>query len=230
MIIKRALVWALKQMNLVLVHSDKYRLINNPRPLDLLTKYDTTCKSVLHIGGHFAEEADEYLSAGIELAIFIEGDPTTFSIMQKRLENFPKFKGICSLLSDKTGKSKFYIASNGGASSSLLFPDRHLVKKPSIKFEKEIELPTARLDDLNLGQFDLVVIDVQGAEKLVIQGGLETINKAKALWVEVNSGSMYRGDADSSQIVEALSENFVPVYMNMGANYWGDALFLKKLV
>ena len=57
---------------------------------------------------------------------------------------------------------------------------------------------------------------------------METINAARAIWVEVNAGSMYKGDANSSDIVCSLSEHFVPLYMNMSENKWGDALLIRK--
>jgi hypothetical protein len=51
---------------------------------------------------------------------------------------------------------------------------------------------------------------------------------AKAIWVEVNTGSMYRGDADSAKIICSLEEHFVPLYMNVSENKWGYALLLQK--
>ena len=200
----------------------------NPGPLDWLGKFDIQCKSVLHIGGHYAEEAEIYFEAGVNKAVFIEGDPSVYQILIERIASYQNFEGICALLSNVEGISKFNIASNDGASSSILEPDNVLIKKPNITFSDSINLPTKTLDSLSLGKFDLIVIDVQGAESLVIEGGIETIKQAKALWVEVNAGSMYLGDANSSQIVADLSKYFVPVFMNMGANLWGDALFISK--
>jgi FkbM family methyltransferase len=200
----------------------------NPGPLDHLDKYRIECDSVLHIGGHFAEEAEIYSQQNISKVVFIEGDPEIFARMMKRLTNFPGQDGICALLSDSEGPVDFYFASNEGASSSILKPGRHLTHKPKITFEEVRQLQSCTLDSLDLGKFDLIVIDVQGAETRVIAGGLETISKAKALWVEVNVGSMYEGDFNSSEVVNVLREHFVPVYMNMGVQYWGDALFVNK--
>ncbi len=208
--------------------SEKYRILLNPGPLDLLNRFRIECNSVLHIGGHFAEEAEIYSQENISNVVFIEGDPEIFTTMMKRLTNFPGQHGMCALLSDSEGLVDFHLASNEGASSSILKPGRHLTHKPKITFEEVRQLKSCTLDSLSLGKFDLIVIDVQGAETKVIAGGLETISKANALWVEVNVGSMYEGDSNSSEVVNILREHFVPVYMNMGVHYWGDALFVNK--
>jgi FkbM family methyltransferase len=200
----------------------------HPNALSLLTKYQITCQSILHIGGHFAEEAAVYAKSHIRHAIFIEGDPETFNMMQRALEQYPHFDGVCALLSDKFEKLDFHVASNKGASSSILLPDRHLLERPEITFEVLKKLDSVTLDSLRLGEFDLIVLDVQGAEHQVIKGGFETLKKAKAIWAEVNAGFMYEGDSDSSTVVALLSEYFVPVYMNMNKNKWGDALFIHR--
>lgn len=218
----------IRKLGVSILTSEKYRILLNPSPLDLLHKYRIECNSVLHIGGHFAEEAQLYSQSGISKVLFIEGDPKVFESMMKQIERFPGQDGICALLSDSDGLTDFYCASNEGASSSILKPNRHLKHKPQITFEEVSQLKSRTLDSLGLENFDLIVIDVQGAEGMVIAGGIETISKAKALWIEVNVGSMYEGDSNSSEVVYALREYFVPVYMNMGVHYWGDALFINK--
>ncbi len=224
----RILRYAYRKFGFSVISPEKYRIVLNPGPLDLLDQFRIECNSVLHIGGHFAEEAEMYSREDISKVVFIEGDPETFATMMNRLANFPGQDGICALLSDSDGPTNFYVASNEGASSSILKPGRHLKRKPQIAFEEVRQLQSCTLDSLSLGKFDLIVIDVQGAESRVIAGGLETISKAKALWVEVNVGSMYEGDSSSSEIVNVLREHFVPVYMNMGVHYWGDAFFVNK--
>jgi len=199
-----------------------------PSPLDLLERYGISCRSVLHIGAHFAEEAELYFRNEIDKVTFVEGDPDTFSIMNERLRRYKNYEGVQALLSDIESTSKFFVASNGGESSSVLAPMRHLIEHPEISFDEVKELRTRTLDSLELGRFDLIVMDVQGNELQVIHGGVNTISNALALWVEVNAGSLYEGSADSAAVVQILAKNFIPVYMNMNSNKWGDALFINR--
>jgi FkbM family methyltransferase len=227
-IFKKIVLNTLENFGIKLIPTSFYSYLVSPTVIELLDRYKIECDSVLHIGGHLAEEASLYSNGRISKATFIEGDPETFQDMSEVLGQYPGYLGIKAMLSSEKSITKFYVASNLGASSSILAPRRHLTERPDIKFHTIKEIETVTLDSLNLGIFDLVVLDVQGAELKVIQGGLETINAARAIWVEVNTGAMYEGDANSSEIVLSLAEHFVVVYMNMSENKWGDALFIRK--
>lgn len=218
----------LRKFGIIVIKDSFYHYLISPNVIELLDKYKIVCHSVLHIGGHLAEEANIYKKEGIQKVTFIEGDPETFDEMLSTLEHYPGYSGIGAMLSNENSISEFFVASNRGASSSLLEPGRHLTQRPDIEFNTIKKVETVTLDSLSLGVYDLVVLDVQGAEMKVIQGGMETIRHAKAIWVEVNAGSMYKGDASSSEIISILAEHFVPLYMNMGEEKWGDALLISK--
>ena len=227
-VLSRLLQSFFNALGLAVIRRHTFTLLHDPGPLELISRYGISCHSILHIGGHFAEEADTYSKWKISKVVFIEGNPRVFLKMMDHLSNFPKQDGMCVVLSNKSGEANFHLSSNEGASSNILKPGRHLMHKPGVTFDESLELPTKTLDSLGLDPFDLIVLDVQGAEKMVIEGGMETIKKANALWVELNAGGMYQNDANSSEVVAALSEFFVPIYMNMGIHLWGDALFIRK--
>lgn len=218
----------LRKFGIIVIKDEFYNYLISPSVMELLDRYKIVIHSVLHIGGHLAEEASLYRKKGIQKVIFIEGDPETFQEMLSALERYPGYSGIGAMLSNENSISEFFVASNEGASSSILEPGRHLIQRPDIEFNIIKRIETVTLDSLGLDVYDLVVLDVQGAELKVIQGGMETIKHAKAIWVEVNAGSMYKGDASSSDIISILAEHFVPLYMNMGEDKWGDALLISK--
>lgn len=231
----RALSVVAKSFNLLGIKITSMRNFNslvveaNPTVTDLLSRYNVACKSVLHIGGHLAEEATEYLNAGFDRAVFIEGIPEMFARMMTVLKDFSPYTGICALLSNKNEQRTIFHASNDGASTSILPPARHSAERPDIVFTRSTTLNAVTLDSLNLDAFDLIVLDVQGAEALVLEGGVSTIGKAKAIWVEVNAGNMYQNDVDSAEITKILSTSFTPLYMNMNENRWGNALYVRKI-
>lgn len=225
---KKFTLGIMRKLGVIVIKDSFYNYLISPSVIELLDRYKIDFHSVLHIGGHLAEEASLYRKRGIQKVTFIEGDPETFHKMLTSLEHYPGYSGIEAMLSNENTISDFFVASNEGASSSLLEPGRHLVQRPDIEFIKIKQVRTVTLDSLRLGEYDLVVLDVQGAEKKVIQGGMETIKRAKAIWVEVNAGAMYKGDASSSEIISILADQFVPLYMNMGENKWGDALLISK--
>ena len=76
---------------------------------------------------------------------------------------------------------------------------------------EEVEVQTHRLDDLDIDEFDLLKIDIQGAELMVFQHGRERLRNAVAVQTEVSFVPLYRdqptfGDVDR----ELRSQGFVP--------------------
>lgn len=182
-------------------------------------------ESVIHIGGHYGQERDIYLSNGLS-ATFIEGDPAVFAVLVTRLQG-SNFDAINVMLSNKAEEREFYKASNMGASSSLLEPLRHLEQIPDVKFHNVGMVSTVTLDSLNITG-DLIVMDVQGAEHLIIEGGQRTIRKAKALYLECNVGDLYKGDCSLEHLIKLLEADFSLVRVSMNKHFYGDAFFVNR--
>ena len=188
-------------------------------------------KTVLHIGAHLAQELEMYKNYGISQGTFIEADPEVYLRLKDYLKNEIGWHTIEALLSDVDGEeSNFWLSSNDKMSSSLLKPDLHLTEHPDVKFEdKPIKLLTHTLDCLMLNNFDLIVMDTQGAELKVLKGGMDTIKNADAIWIEVALGGLYENDCSINELVHFLSPyGFYPVYVVIGSTLWGDALFVKR--
>jgi FkbM family methyltransferase len=196
----------------------------------VLLNHNLYPQTVLHLGAHLAQELPYYLEAGLKSGTFIEADPSTFSKLNDALKNEPNFRAIQALLSDQDGMQvDFHVASNE-QSSSLLIPSGHLIQHPDVHFnESPIQLTTHRLDSLSLGVFDLIVIDVQGAELKVLRGGVDTVKNAKIVLLEVSLGGLYAGDCTINEIIAFLTLcDFAPVSLKIGPNRWGDAIFVKQ--
>ena len=90
-----------------------------------------------------------------------------------------KAEGMTSLLTPDENQLRLF---NG-------FPDWGSVVE-------EVDVQTHRLDDLDIDEFDLLKIDVQGAELMVFQHGRERLRDAVAVHTEVSFVPLYLGSAD----------------------------------
>jgi FkbM family methyltransferase len=188
-------------------------------------------KTILHVGAHMAQELQMYKDFGAESGVFIEADPTIYPRLSDYLIDEKNWKTVEALVSDVDDiEVDFWISNNDRMSSSLLKPNLHLIEHPDVRFRPiPIKIKTKTLDSLNLGKFDLVVMDVQGAELKVLRGGIETFKDADALWLEVALGGLYQGDCNINELVEFLSAfGFYPAYVIIGSTLWGDAFFVKR--
>lgn len=123
---------------------------------------------VLDIGAHigeFAIAASQYAGK----VICFEPDPAARSALIKNTAEINNIEVRPIALSNRTGKTKFYVATEH-ADSSLFRPE---------VFTESIEIDAFRLDDLSISveQYKRVVLkmDAEGFEPEVLEGGLKWI-------------------------------------------------------
>jgi FkbM family methyltransferase len=100
--------------------------------------------------------------------------------------------------------------------TSLLTPDPNQLRLfngfpgwGSVVEERDVQ--THRLDDLDIDEFDLLKIDVQGAELMVLQNGRERLRDAVAVHTEVSFVPLYLGQPTFGEVDgELRSQGFVP--------------------
>ena len=100
--------------------------------------------------------------------------------------------------------------------TSLLTPDPNQLRLfngfpgwGSVVEERDVQ--THRLDDLDIDEFDLLKIDVQGAELMVFQNGRERLRDAVAVHTEVSFVPLYLGQPTFGEVDgELRSQGFVP--------------------
>ena len=209
-------------------------------PFDILKKYQLpNPKSVIQVGASGGQELEEFIAAGITDALLIEPLDGPFSVLQHRVQNIPSYVPFKALVSATNGKEfVFYIASNGGQSSSLLEPGDHLEKFPYVSFPEKIKLTGYRLDSLfaflisekriGFDKAEMLYIDVQGAELYVLRGAGELLESVQYIWVEIGTGLGYKGAANYKDIIHYLDiYGYQLIYLECDPNNFGDALFVK---
>jgi FkbM family methyltransferase len=103
------------------------------------------------------------------------------TIKENKLEKVEHFS---MALSDQAGEAEFFIDTFNDGGHSLL-EDKLSGRS---KKGRSVKVKVLRLDDLNLTKVDFIKADVQGAEKLLVKGGIETIKKYKPkMLIEVAS-------------------------------------------
>ena len=193
---------------------------------------------IIEIGAHFGEDSVRFSETFANAEIFcFEPDPRCVKVFKKYVKD-KNIKLFPIALSDKNGTAEFYQSydnnivdfvpnkydwidvkdyndnklSNSG-SSSLKAGYRNNLDK--------IVVETKRFDDWyienNISDIDLVWIDVQGAEKEVLDGIGDTINNIGLIWIEYGEKE-YEGALSREEtilymkekgflIVDALSSN-----------------------
>jgi FkbM family methyltransferase len=225
--LKQKLQSILRKMGFQITRS----LPENDIKAQILDNILLSSRGVLHIGAHFAEEANEYADA-LKPVLWIEGDPKIFEVLSSRISNIPLQKAVCALLGeDNVSEVKFFRASNEGASSSIF----NLVQNhgfPNLKIEHELSLPMVRLDSIlgtsELELLDHWVIDVQGAELSVLREAGTLIKFANSILVEASNREIYSGGVSFSDLNDYLIKNGFVRLWNLGFREHSNLLYVRR--
>lgn len=200
----------------------------------MLRTFGIRSRAVIHVGAHEGQERDVYRDYGAERAIFVEPIPAVFERLNKNISSFPGFEAVQAVCSDREGDLvKFNIASNE-ESSSLLALGQHTEFYPEIGYSDSLSLNTRTVDGLieeffPNDDFNVLVIDTQGAELKVLQGATELLGKLDAIYTEVNEIPLYQGSCTLSDLIDFLRPlGYGLKWLNINPTMFGDGLFVRN--
>lgn len=157
------------------------------------------CRGVIHVGANSGQERKVYARLGLDV-LWIEPIPGVFAELVANIARFPRQKAIQALVTDKDGEPiVLNIASNGGASSSILDLGQHEDVWPDVTYVGRIEctsktLVTALAEaGVDLARYDGLVMDTQGSELLVLKGAEPLLSGFKYIKTEAADFEMYKG-------------------------------------
>jgi FkbM family methyltransferase len=192
---------------------------------------------LIHVGASICQEAEYYSKFNFKKIIWVEALPEVFEQGRTRIMGYKNQVIINSLLFSKEGVAfKIFRSSNNGESSSILKPDRHLDIHQMVEFEEDQRVIfSSTLDEILIAEDDLskvlLVLDVQGAEISVIDGGMTiALPRTEFIFTEVSTIQLYQNQALFHILTRKLKQLGFSLEMhdiNIHSPY-GDALFVRN--
>jgi FkbM family methyltransferase len=190
------------------------------------------------IGAHRFEELSliDRIFPGLHHIYLFEPQVGPLAALERLAAEDPRIKVFPVAVSDTDGVATFNVASNDGESSSLLQLGSHRELFPHVTMKLSIEVPTRRLDSVlaenKLAYPDVMIIDVQGAEYMVLKSFTpEVLAPLRLIYAEVSTEAVYASSGLLSE-VEALLK---PRFLNIGfasirpdIPVHGNAVFVAK--
>lgn len=194
---------------------------------------------IFHIGAHAASEARFY---GDTPVVWFEANPELTPKMLENIAPFPRQRGFCVLLGDQSREVDFNVCPDSGGSSSIfaLGPysagPQSLWPQWDIRMEKTVRLQMETLDSflpahgIDPADYNYWVLDVQGAELLVLKGAKESLRHCKVISTEISTVEVYEGGARYEDIKSELaSAEFIPLIEPHVLNMkHGDVAFVHR--
>jgi len=177
----------------------------------ILKKYYRNMTGVIHIGANTGQERDTYNQNSLNV-IWIEPIPYIFEELKSNISNYPKQKAYNYLITDiDNNEYELKIANNNGESSSILDLGQHLSIYPEVYYTNIIRLKSITLDsfimneNINLSQYNTLVLDTQGSEMLILNGSKDLLNNITYVVTEAADFEAYLGCCKLDEITNYLS-------------------------
>ncbi len=202
---------------------------------------------VIESGAHYGEDSMRFIKTFPSINLFcFEPDPRNIVVIKKYAKH-ERLHLYEYALSNRDGTTTFYQSHSEVTKKTLKkyhwidpkeYVESKLSRSGASSFKKgidnvsTIQVETIKLDTWMLGQeidfIDLWWLDVQGAEKEVLLGAVDTLSKIKYIWVEYGA-KMYDGAMTRKETRKLLKKRCFKViekYSSQNRNN-GDLLFVN---
>lgn len=190
-------------------------------------------RGVVHIGAHYAEEANEYSKYNWDV-LWFEAHPEYAKAMHDKLKSYRNQLGFGLCLSDKDYEDVVFWTTKDEFASSMLKPKLHQSHHPHAIIDGNIRLVTTRFDTwaqqsgFDYTKYNLLILDVQGAEDKVFRGMGSYIDHFEAIITEYSTIEYYE-NVPSLFDLDELFEDFVRVFPDEhNILPHADALYIRK--
>lgn len=184
--------------------------------------------TVLHVGAHLGEEASTYGLLRASEVHWVESQSRLANELRSSLDPSKNSVYHATVWSEDDLELTFY-ETNNSQSSSVLPMKLHLVEHPHIVQARSYRVKTNRLDSiLPDKKFDLINMDIQGAEYPALIGLGKLLRTAKVLYLEVNKREMYEGVIHVSELDHWLKQQGFSRVITKWPHRrgWGDAIYV----
>lgn len=201
----------------------------------LQNRHDVRPRAVLHLGAHLAEEAPDYAAAGVERVLWVEGNPDLMDPLHEALVPYPHQRAVHAVIADTDDMLVSFRVASFTMSSTILRFTGHTRYYPSIV---EVSSQPARTitgdtllarEGIDYGAFDMLNIDLEGAELLALKGMPKTLDHVRWVYAEVEFEELHAGAALVQDVDDFLDQRgFERVVLGNTGRGWGDALYVRK--
>ena len=162
---------------------------------ELINFFKISIKGILHLGAHKCEEYPVYKIFTNNI-VWVEAIP---ELIQTAKEKYPELNIINEVIGDIDGKNVEFKITNNTLSSSILDIKYHKEIHPNVIVERILKAQTKTLSTiflehkLNIQDYNLLTMDLQGAEMLALKGLGDKITQFDYIYTEVNEKELYEG-------------------------------------
>jgi len=197
-------------------------------------------RGIIHVGAHHGQEAPLYAAKGVPHVLWIEPIPHVFAELQRRVVPLGHECVSALVYREDDATRTFHLSSNHeGVSSSIYGWGEEMSRMfPEVGRSGTLELSTRRLDTIlqeraaggggDPSDFDMVVLDVQGAELDVLHGMPDALARTRVVVTEVSRRPIYEGGARFADVDAFLRGRGFRTHLDFVRPAHGDKLYFRS--
>ena len=227
-LLKKWISWLLRRLGFKLIRLPALDVESLQR--DFFENVLTGANGVLHIGAHLGQEMNLYLKSEVNV-IWVEAIPQIADSLRDLLPSDHSQVVRCALLGDRDLEAVQLRLSSNNFESSSIFDFGEDLGFQNLEMVDSVILPMLRMDSVfsfqELRDFEVWVVDVQGAELQVLQGAGDLISLCKVIQIEVSTREVYSGGTSWSELKDFLNAKGFTEYFSPGAGQHLDLIFCR---
>lgn len=188
---------------------------------------------ILDVGSYTGEQAREFAVQFPQARIFaFEARPQSAKAIRRTVASIPNISVVEAAVHEFDGETEFHAVDEVNPGASSLFLGSGVQEIHPIQ-QVPIRVPTSRLDTwakrTGVNRFDLVWMDLQGAELLALRGMGDMIATVRAIQLEITYRELYQGQVMWPEIrdyLETRGLRLVDEWPDI-CGYFGDAVFVR---
>ncbi len=193
-------------------------------------------KGIIHVGANKGQEA-EFYAIHNKSVIWIEALPQIFEMLENKIANYPNQQAINALVTDTDGKEyNFHISNNTDVLSSSVFEfgDGKDELFPDLKMVDSVRLVGKTLStiysefNIDETEFDFLLLDVQGAELMVLKGAESVLHNFKYILTEVSTVDIYKSGVLWAELKAFLNQKGFKEAISGTPSQHCDVLFVSE--
>jgi FkbM family methyltransferase len=198
----------------------------------------TLINTLYQVGAHRFQEKNLLFEIfpNLQKVVLFEPLPEIYSSTHAQQKGDPRIIVLPYAITDRCGEIELNVASNDGASSSILPLGSHKELFPNVKYLKQVTVPSRTLEAVirehSLPLPDFLFLDVQGAEYQILSSlSPELLGNLRLIYTEASTVEVYQGAKPLSELQRVLESRFKLIGyapLNINTPTHGNSLFVSQ--
>jgi len=204
---------------------------------DLCQHHNITPRGIILIGAYDGKTLKHLNLPNTVKTLLIDANPNAVERLQRNFADSPNIQVVQAAIANHNETVTLHLTSME-SSSSILPPKQYSEIYPNIKEIQQLTLSSRTLDtlleELNLSasDFNILILDIQGAELLALEGANQLLNTLDAIYTTVHYQELFEGGALAEEVNQFLSDYQFDIVAEDTPYHpaWGEAFYVRQTV